>query len=96
MTNQDLHKVAEKRAKAKLGFYIHATVYVLVTVLQIGINSFTTPDEMWSISPALGWGLGLTAHYLGVFVLTDWRLKEMLIEDEIVRLQQMQEEARER
>mgnify|MGYP002779629124 FL=1 len=96
MTNQDLYKVAEKRAKAKLGFYIHATVYVLVTVFQIGINSFTTPDEMWSIFPALGWGVGVTAHYLGVFVFADWQIKEFLIEDEMVRLKQMQEDVRER
>jgi predicted membrane channel-forming protein YqfA (hemolysin III family) len=96
MTNQDLYKIAEKRAKAKLGFYIHATVYVLVTVSQIGINSFTTPDEMWSIFPALGWGVGVTAHYLGVFVLADWRIREFLIEDEMVRLKHMQEDARER
>lgn len=96
MTNQDLYKVAEKRAKAKLGFYIHATVYVLVTVFQIGINSFTTPDEVWSIFPALGWGIGLTAHYWGVFVFADWRIKEFLIEDEMVRLKQMQEDVRER
>ena len=96
MTNQDLYKVAEKRAKAKLGFYIHATVYVFVTVFQVGIHSFTTPDEMWSIFPALGWGVGVTAHYLGVFVFADWQIKEFLIEDEMVRLKQMQEDVRER
>jgi hypothetical protein len=96
MTNQELYKVAKKRAKAKLGFYIHATVYVLVTVVQVGINSFTTPDVMWSIFPALGWGVGLTAHYLGVFVLADWRIKEFLIEEEMVRLQEMQAMPRER
>jgi 2TM domain len=90
MTNQELYKVAQKRAKAKLGFYIHATVYVLVTVFQIGINSFTTPAVMWSIFPALGWGLGLTAHYLAVFILADWRMKEFLIEDEVARLQEIQ------
>jgi uncharacterized Tic20 family protein len=96
MTKQELYEVAEKRAKAKLGFYIHATVYVLVTVLQVGINSFTTPDVMWSIFPALGWGVGLTAHYLAVFVLADWRMKEFLIEDEMARLQEMQTGSRER
>jgi hypothetical protein len=96
MTNQELYNVAQKRAKAKLGFYIHATVYVLVTVLQVGINSFTTPDVMWSIFPALGWGVGLTAHYLAVFVLADWRMKEFLIEDEMARLQEMQTGPRER
>ncbi len=96
MNNQELLRIAQKRAKAKLGFYIHATVYVLVTVLQVGINSFTTPDVMWSIFPALGWGVGLTAHYLGVFILADWRIKEFLIEEEMVRLQEMQAVPRKR
>lgn len=96
MTNQELYKVAQKRAKAKLGFYIHATVYILVTVFQIGINSFTTPDVMGSIFPALGWGVGLTAHYIAVFVLADWRIKEFLIEDEMMRLQEIRSASRER
>jgi hypothetical protein len=88
MTNQELLKLAQKRAKAKLGFYIHATVYVCVTVLQVGINSFTTPDVMWSIFPALGWGLGLAGHYAGVFVLSEWRIKDWLVEEEMYHLRE--------
>ncbi len=96
MSNQELYTVAEKRAKAKLGFYIHATVFVFFTIFHIGINSFTTPDVMKSIFPALGWGLGLAIHYLVVFVLADLSIKEFLIEDEIARLREIRSTSYER
>ncbi len=94
MTNQDLLKLAKKRAGAKLGFYIHATVFVIVNVFQVGINSFTKPE--WSILPTLGWGLGLTIHYLFVFVLADWNIKEWLVEDELAKLEERQPITREK
>jgi 2TM domain len=88
-TTNDPYEIATRRAKAKLGFYIHATVYVFVTVLQIGINSFTTPAVMWSVFPTLGWGLGLAGHYVGVFILGEWRIKEWLVEEELYRLEEL-------
>jgi hypothetical protein len=94
MTNHELLKLAQKRAKAKLGFYIHATVYSLVTVFQTGVNSFTTPDMMWSIFPVLGWSLGFAAHYAGVFVLSEWRVKALLVEDELYRLEELRAASR--
>jgi 2TM domain len=96
MTSQETLKLAKKRAEAKLGFYIHATVFVVVTVFQIGVHSFTTPDVMGSIFPSLGWGLGLAGHYVGVFVLSEWRIKEWLVEEEVYRLQELRADTRER
>ena len=81
----NLYKAAEKRAKAKLGFYIHATVFVFVNAMQFGINLFTTPWVFWSFFPLMSWGLGLAIHGLVVwFKTSDWR--EQMIEDELERL----------
>ena len=38
MDDQELYRTASRRADAKIGFYIHLTVYVLVNLLLISIN----------------------------------------------------------
>jgi hypothetical protein len=81
----NLYKAAEKRAKAKLGFYIHATVFVMVSAMQFGINLFTTPWVFWSFFPFMGWGLGLAIHGLVVWFKTS-DLREQMIESELERM----------
>ena len=57
-------------AKARVGFRIHATVYVLVNVFLVALWWFTGTGgglgggdaEFWPIWPILGWGLGLAFH----------------------------------
>lgn len=85
----ELRRIAEKRAKAKLGFYIHATVFVFVNVTQFGVNLFTTPWAFWSIFPFMGWGLGLAIHGLVVWFKTS-DFPEDLIEEELEKLQSPQ------
>jgi hypothetical protein len=81
-----LYRAAEKRAKAKLGFYIHAMVFVFVNAMQFGINLFTTPLIFWSFFPFLGWGLGLAIHGLVVWFKTS-ELGEWMVEEELEKLQ---------
>jgi hypothetical protein len=61
----ELERLARKRAKAKMGFFIHAFIYLVVntglTVLALG------KGQTWSIWPAAGWGFGLLMHGLFVF-----------------------------
>lgn len=49
------------------GFYIHLMQYVVVILALAGFNLFSTPQYWWFVWPALGWGIGLTAHGLSVF-----------------------------
>jgi len=49
----------------KRGFLIHLTVYVLVNAMLIVINLLHSPEDIWFFYPLIGWGIGLTAHYLG-------------------------------
>jgi hypothetical protein len=86
MDDQESYHRAKRRVGQMKGFYIHATVYVMVNVLLIGINLATSSDHIWFFYPLLGWGIGLAAHWLSVFGLggfmgTDWeerKIKEII------------------
>ncbi len=84
MTPHQIDRIARKRAGAKLGWYIHATVYLLVNaVLFLIANNFGAGHRSWSIFPALGWGLGLLLHGVAVFVLGNGSgLHERMVERE--------------
>ncbi len=46
-------RLARKRAGAKLGWYIHATVYIAVNLLLAVVAAST--GKHWAVFPALGW-----------------------------------------
>lgn len=46
MNEQELLRTARKRAEAKLGFYVHASVFVLVNLLLIAVNLLTSPEGL--------------------------------------------------
>lgn len=45
-------------------FYIHLMQYVLVIAVLAVINWVVSPERMWVVWPALGWGIALLAHAL--------------------------------
>lgn len=67
MEDQEAYTRAKKRVRQIKGFYIHATVYLVVNVLLIAINLATSPRQIWFFWPLVGWGIGLAAHGLSVF-----------------------------
>ena len=85
------YEVAEQQLvlpEARRGFVVHATVYAVVNVALIVLNVVlvTTTDAnfWWFPFPLVGWGIGLTMHYLhGV----RW------VADELTRHQQQVEAA---
>ncbi len=85
--NDDIDRLARKRAGAKLGWYIHAAVYVVVNLFLFAISQYALGHRHWSIFPLLGWGLGLLLHGLAVFVLgTGSDLRERMVEKERARI----------
>ncbi len=42
-----------------MGWYIHATVFVLVNLFVFACSEYAFGSRHWSIKPFLGWGLGL-------------------------------------
>ena len=63
-----LERQARRQAGAKLGWYIHAFVYVAVNLMLVLLS--TVSGKHWAIFPALGWGLGLAIHGMVVFLVT--------------------------
>ncbi|MEO8542082.1 MAG: 2TM domain-containing protein [Betaproteobacteria bacterium] len=93
LTPEEIDRIARRRAGAKLGWYAHATVYLLVNATLFGASILGLGHRQWSVIPALGWGLGLVLHGLAVFVLgTGSSLRENLVEKERERLQRRQRE----
>jgi hypothetical protein len=61
----ELERLARQRAKARLGWYGHATVYATV-ITGLALMGWWQ-GRLWPIAPALGWGLGLAIHGARVF-----------------------------
>lgn len=59
--------IARRRAKAKLGWFAHATVYAVVNAVLVALS--LAGGRHWALFPLLGWGLGLLFHGLAVWVL---------------------------
>lgn len=60
-----LERLARRRAGAKLGWYIHATVYLAVNLFLVLLAA--SRGHTWAVYPLLGWGLGLLIHGVVVF-----------------------------
>lgn len=68
-TTNDLERLARRRAGAKMGWYIHALVYVCVN-LGLALLSWRS-GHAWFVYPLAGWGLGLAIHGLVVWLRVD-------------------------
>jgi hypothetical protein len=71
MLTAEQYKEAEfgySLAEARRGFKIHATVYALVMSALVVLNAlliaFTDANFPWAVFPLVGWGIGLTFHYI--------------------------------
>ncbi|VTU32168.1 2TM domain-containing protein [Variovorax sp. PBL-E5] len=64
-TNDDIGRLARRRAKAKLGWFSHAAVYLVVNLMLVAFS--VASGRSWAIYPALGWGLGLLLHGISVW-----------------------------
>ena len=67
LESTSLEARARRRVGRKMGFYIHATVFVLVNLGLFAINA-VSGDPHWARFPLMGWGLGLAIHGLVTFV----------------------------
>ena len=77
LQDTDLERLARRRAGAKLGWYIHAGVYIAVNLGLATISAMS--GRHWAIFPAFGWGIGLLVHGIVVFVVTGGGVFESLV-----------------
>lgn len=76
LSPEQIDRLARKRAGAKMGWYLHAIVFVAVNALLLLAVQATVGHRTWPMFPLLGWGIGLAMHGLAVFVLgggSSWR-----------------------
>lgn len=60
-----IEELALRRARAKLGWFSHAAVYVVVNLGLVALS--LANGRHWAVFPLLGWGLGLLFHGLAVW-----------------------------
>ena len=83
---QDIERIARKRAGAKLSWYIHAGIFIVVNLMLTLIAA--SAGRNWVIYPTVGWAMGLAVHGIVVFFLTGGGgLHERLVQQERDRLQ---------
>jgi 2TM domain len=90
MNDDELMKQARRRVGLKMGWAIHATVYVLVNLL-LAVIDYRGGARGWHLWPLGWWGLGLAIH--GLVTLLSLRgggLRERLVHKELERLRQQQ------
>lgn len=74
MLTSDEYEQAELElaiAQVRRGFKIHAAVYALVMsgliVLNVLLIALTDANFPWLVFPLVGWGIGLTFHYVDAY-----------------------------
>lgn len=85
-----IERQARRRAALKMGWYIHAGVYIAVNLMLATLSAMS--GRHWAVFPAFGWGLGLLVHGVVVFLVTGGGgLHERLVQRERRQLQASQE-----
>ncbi len=83
--SDDLERLARKRAAMRMGWIVHATVFIAVNLLLAGLSAAS--GRHWAIFPFMGWGLGLVIHGAVVFLVAGgFGLHQRLVQQERNRL----------
>lgn len=91
LSPEEIDRLARKRAGAKLGWYFHAAVYVLVNAFLFAASYYGFRSRPYNFYPLLGWGLGLALHFISVFMMGQGGgLREQMVRKERERLQREQ------
>ena len=89
---EEIDRIARRRAGAKLGWYAHAMVYLLVNLFLFSLSEYGFGTRGWSVKPLLGWGLGLALHGISVWFLgAGGQIRERMVQKERERLQRQQD-----
>lgn len=80
-------RLAQRRARAKMGFFVHLAVFVVVNAALVVIDLLALRHHGLSALPAMGWGLGLAIHGAVVFFAgSGSSLHQRLVDSELARL----------
>lgn len=93
LTDQEIEHLAHRRARAKMGWIVHACVYVAVNAVLLIVHASRGHGGAWPLFPALGWGFGLAMHGISVFLRGSGALRGRLVDRERRRLLHERESA---
>ena len=86
----NIRKLAERRADAKIKFYKSFMAYVIVNAFLAVVNAIYTPQFWWVAFPIFFWGIGVLAKFLNAFVFLNKfetiNYREQKIQEEMERL----------
>jgi steroid 5-alpha reductase family enzyme len=86
LTEEQILKRAKKRVDTKMGFYIHALVFVLVNAFLYAINLYNG-GHRWHGWPLFGWGIGLAIHGIVTYLsLNGDGVRERMLAAEVEKL----------
>ncbi|MBE7368581.1 2TM domain-containing protein [Ramlibacter pallidus] len=85
LADTELERLARRRAGMKMGWYIHAGVYIAVNLMLAALSYLS--GRHWAVFPAFGWGLGLAIHGVVVYLVAGGSAYEGMVERERRRLQ---------
>jgi len=85
LSPEEIDRLARRRAGAKLGWYFHAAVYVVVNLGLIALA--VARGRNWAMFPLIGWGVGLALHGISVFLVGKGSgLRERMVQREREKL----------
>ncbi len=79
-------ELARKIALRKVGFIRHAIIYLIVMAALAIINNTTGGGYQWWLWPALGWGIGVTSHFLSAFLYQSGSLVDRVAKRELEKM----------
>jgi hypothetical protein len=79
---EDKYYLAKKKVEELKGFYGNLLSYIIVNLVLIFINLYTSPNYLWFFWPLLWWGIGVVFHGFKVFTVLpvlgkDWEEKKI-------------------
>ncbi len=61
-------------------FLIHLAAYVAVVLICAGVNLWLAPQKLWFVWVLLGWGIGVAAHGLALYLRKARRRERIFID----------------
>ena len=88
MTRKD-EKIERARriAQKKMDFIRHFLIYAVVMAVLAIINNTTWSGYQWWLWPALGWGIGIVAHFMSAFITPGGSLEKRLVQRELEKME---------
>jgi hypothetical protein len=77
---------ARRVARRKMDFLRHVIIYLVVMAVLAIVNNVTGGGYQWWLWPALGWGIGVVAHFLSAFLYAGGNLEKRLVQKELEKI----------